>query len=103
MSLVQLLDEVLLLLGHRIAEKRIWLETRFQTDPATVTRDENRLTQVFLNLLMNSLEVVLDEGRIAVEIAKAHCGTHTDESTPGEWTSFDVHLPRTTVTGKSEG
>lgn len=152
-SLVELLDEVLLLLGHRIAEKQIKLETRFQTDPATVSGDENRLKQVFINLLMNSLEAVLDEGRIAVEISKAgrffrvrvsdnghgipldieesvfqpffttkltktntglglsicdhiikaHSGTLTYESTPGEWTSFDVLLPRTTITGKSEG
>ena len=144
-SLVELLDEVLLLLGHRVAEKRIKLEKRFQTDPALTTGDENRLKQVFINLLMNSLEAVLDEGRIAVEISKAgrflrvrvsdnghgipldlkesvfqpffttkltktntglglsicdhiikaHGGTLSYESTPGEWTSFDVLLPRT--------
>ncbi len=144
-SLVELLDEVLLLLGHRLAEKRIKLEKRFQTDPALTAGDENRLKQVFINLLMNSLEAVLDEGRIAVEISKAgrflrvrvsdnghgipqdleesvfqpffttkltktntglglsicdhiikaHGGTISYESTPGEWTSFDVLLPRT--------
>ncbi|MCK5251245.1 MAG: GHKL domain-containing protein, partial [Spirochaetaceae bacterium] len=144
-SLVELLDEVLLLLGHRFAEKRIKLEKRFQTDPALTKGDENRLKQVFINLLMNSLEAVLDEGRIAVDISKAgeflrvrvsdnghgipldleesvfqpffttkltktntglglsicdhiikaHGGTLSYESTPGEWTSFDVLLPRT--------
>jgi two-component system sensor histidine kinase AtoS len=144
-SLVELLDEVLLLLGHRFAEKRIKLEKRFQTDPARITGDENRLKQVFINLLMNSLEAVLDEGSIAVEITKAgrflrvrvsdnghgipldiegsvfqpffttkltktntglglsicdhivkaHGGTLSYESTPGEWTSFDILLPRT--------
>ena len=143
-SLVELLDEVLLLLGHRIAEKKIKLEKRYQTDPATITGDENKLKQVFINLLMNSLEAVLDEGRIAVEITKAgrflrvrvsdnghgittdvgesvfrpffttkltktntglglsicdhivkgHGGSLSFESTPGEWTSFDVLLPR---------
>jgi len=143
-SLVELLDEVLLLLGHRIAEKKIKLEKRYRLDPATISGDENRLKQVFINLLMNSLEAVLDEGRIAVEIAgagrflrvrvsdnghgipvdlqdsvfrpffttkltkkntglglsicdhivKAHGGSLSYDSVPGEWTNFDVLLPR---------
>lgn len=143
-SLVELLDEVLLLLGHRIAEKKIKLEKRYRTDPAMILGDENKLKQVFINLLMNSQEAVLDEGRIAVEISqagkyyrvrvsdnghgipdehkdsvfrpffttkltktntglglsicdhiiKAHGGTLSHESRAGEWTSFDVLLPR---------
>ena len=143
-SLVELLDEVLLLLGHRIAEKKIKLEKRYSTDPAVISGDENKLKQVFINLLMNSQEAVLDEGRIAVEISqagkyfrvkvsdnghgipdehhdnvfrpffttkltktntglglsicdhiiKAHGGTLSHESRPGDWTSFDVLLPK---------
>lgn len=143
-SLVELLDEILLLLGHRIADKKIRLEKRYRTDPARIVGDENRLKQVFINLIMNSLEAVLDEGRITVEISgagrffrvrvsdnghgipadvqasifqpffttkltktntglglsicshivKAHGGTLSCESRPGDWTSFDVLIPR---------
>ncbi len=70
-NLVELLEEVLLLLGHRFDRKRIKLKKDFQINPAWITGDENRLKQVFINLLMNSLEAVLDEGVIAVEISKS--------------------------------
>jgi two-component system sensor histidine kinase AtoS len=143
-NLVELLDEVLLLLGHRFDGKRIRLEKRYRISPAWITGDENRLKQVFINLLLNSLEAVLEEGIIKVEILKnddaflvkvsdngygiprdledsvfqpffttkltktntglglsicdhiikAHGGVLSFRSTPGEWTSFHVRLPR---------
>ncbi len=142
-NLVELLEEVLLLLGHRFDRKRISLQKHFRINPAWITGDENRLKQVFINLLMNSQEAVLDEGVIAVEILKsgefyqvkvsdngygipgdlkesvfqpffttkltktntglglsicdhiikAHRGTLSCDSIPGEWTSFSVQLP----------
>jgi len=69
-NLVELLEEVLLLLGHRFDEKRVKLEKQFQVKSAWIRGDENRLKQVFINLLINSQEAVLDEGIIVVEIIK---------------------------------
>jgi len=67
-NLRAVLDEVLLLLQHPIAEKRIRVRTSYPAGDVSVTGDENKLTQVFVNLVRNSIEAVLDNGSIAVTL-----------------------------------
>ena len=67
-NIIELMNEVILLLGHRFAEKKILVEKRYYKKPIIISGDENRLKQVFINLLINSQEAVLDEGRIIVKI-----------------------------------
>ncbi|NLA93354.1 MAG: ATP-binding cassette domain-containing protein [Spirochaetales bacterium] len=61
----ELLDEVVLLLEHRFSRKDIYVGKKLAGDPI-VLGDENKLKQLFMNLLVNSIEAVLEEGYIGV-------------------------------------
>ncbi len=61
-DLGQVLEEVLLLLEHRFAEKGILMEKTIPAGPVTVRGDENKLKQLFVNLLANSIEAAPAEG-----------------------------------------
>jgi signal transduction histidine kinase len=67
--LQQVVNEVLMLLGHRFSAKNIRLVKRMQS-AALVSGDENKLKQLFMNLVVNSLEAVLDEGLIEIEVSE---------------------------------
>jgi len=69
-NLSSLLKEVILLLSHVIGEKSINLIQDLSPDSLEIPGDENKLKQLFLNLLMNSMEAVLDGGKIAVLMNK---------------------------------
>lgn len=60
-----LLQEVLLLLEHRFSQKDIYVEKTFEGNPV-VLGDEDKLKQLFMNLIINSIEAVLEEGVIGI-------------------------------------
>ncbi len=66
----ELLDEVLLLLEHRIAEKGISLDRGLPAEPVTILGDESKLKQLFVNLLANSIEAVPDGGTISATVCQ---------------------------------
>jgi signal transduction histidine kinase len=66
-SLKMLLEEVLMLLSHKISQKRIKLVREFYND-SIIHADENKLKQLFMNLIVNSIDAVIDEGSIRVAI-----------------------------------
>ncbi len=66
-SLKILLEDVLMLLSHKTSQKRIEMLTSFEKDPILYT-DENKLKQLFMNLIVNAIDAVLDEGRIRVAV-----------------------------------
>ncbi len=63
-----LLEEVLLLLNHSLSQKNIRLEKKTDDYDAEIVGDENRLTQLFINLINNGIEAMLDEGNLEVMI-----------------------------------
>ena len=64
------LDDVLLLLEHRFAEKGIEVRRRVPPARTLVRGDESKLKQLFLNLLGNAVEAVAPSGgRIEAELA----------------------------------
>jgi two-component system sensor histidine kinase AtoS len=65
--LVRLLEEVLLLLEHKLSEKDIKVTKHLGGDPI-IFADENKLKQLFINLIMNSIEAVLEEGTIGLTL-----------------------------------
>ncbi|KPJ87068.1 MAG: hypothetical protein AMS17_09640 [Spirochaetes bacterium DG_61] len=67
-NLVGVIDDVVLLLGHRIREKSVLLIREVKVNEAWITGDENRLKQLLLNLLVNSIEAVVSGGIIQVEL-----------------------------------
>jgi PAS domain S-box-containing protein len=69
-NLFSILEEVLLLLHHALSKKNIKLEKKILNKNAEIVGDENRLKQLFINLLNNSIEAVLEEGIIQVELKK---------------------------------
>lgn len=67
-DLAELVEEVLVLIGHRLEEKHVELRRELPAERTLVHGDESRLKQVFMNLLTNAVEAVLDHGRIEVAV-----------------------------------
>ncbi len=64
----EILDDVLLLLEHKLKEKKIKVDRRVSGGLSRIFGDENTLRQLFMNLLINSIEAVSGQGKIAVMI-----------------------------------
>jgi signal transduction histidine kinase len=60
------LDNVLFLLSHALDEKRIALQCNLDAHLQKIHADPIQLRQVFLNVLMNSIEALPENGRINV-------------------------------------
>lgn len=73
-NLRSVVEEVLTLLQHKIHEKSVLLVRKLNLEDAVVQGDENKLKQVFMNLFMNSLEAVLQQGSIAVALSLSKNG-----------------------------
>ena len=67
-NLVQILDELLHLLRKRIVDLGISVERHFDQPEAWVYGNKNRLTQVFLNILVNNLQAMDNGGRLDVSL-----------------------------------
>lgn len=67
-SLDDLLEEIILLVSHLLKEKRINLEKNIPTEAVTIRGYENKLKQLFMNLMMNSIEAVLTGGKLSVSL-----------------------------------
>jgi len=67
-NLPELFEEVLLLLSHRFRDKRINLTRNLPTFTLAIPGDENRLKQLLMNLLGNSIEAVLNNGEILTSL-----------------------------------
>ena len=68
-DLVEVIDDAILLLQHNLSTKKIRLEKRVPAEHVEIAGDENRLKQLFLNLLLNSIDAVLDGGLIRIGLA----------------------------------
>ena len=68
-DLGELLEEVIPLLEHRLAEKAAAVIRRLPLGAPPVLGDENTLKQLFVNLLINSIEAVAPGGRVEVELS----------------------------------
>jgi two-component system sensor histidine kinase AtoS len=65
---IEILDDVLLLLEHKFKEKKIKVERRASGGVSRILGDENTLRQLFMNLLINSIEAVAEQGKVAVKV-----------------------------------
>jgi PAS domain S-box-containing protein len=73
-DLAEILREVILLTGHWLLEKRIRLTERIPRQAVWVFGDEKKMKQLFINLLVNSIEAVPEGGSIDVELAAPEGG-----------------------------
>ena len=67
-DLVEVVEEAILLLQHSLSKKNIRLDKELCGGRVEVVGDENRLKQLFLNLLLNSIDAVLDGGTVRVRL-----------------------------------
>jgi len=67
-DIATLMDEVLTLVGHRLNEKKLRVTTNYPARPVVLRGDENRIKQVFINVLVNSIEATLDGGEVNISI-----------------------------------
>jgi two-component system, NtrC family, sensor histidine kinase AtoS len=65
-----IIKETLILMEHKLNEKGISLRANVPDEPAIIIGDENRIRQVFFNLLINSIEAVGPDGRIEIELRR---------------------------------
>jgi two-component system sensor histidine kinase AtoS len=70
-NLVEVVEEAILLLQHNLSKKNIRLDKELCAGRVEIVGDENRLKQLFLNLLLNSIDAVLDGGIVRVRL-RAH-------------------------------
>ena len=68
LSICSILDEIILLLGHKLRDKNIILKKNYKDDSIFVQGYENRLKQLFMNLIVNAIEAVLSGGKINIDI-----------------------------------
>jgi len=69
-ELLTLLEKVIGLLEHKIAEKNIIIDLKADKSLPLVSADADQLQQVFLNLLVNSLQALPYGGRIKISAAR---------------------------------
>ncbi len=71
LPLNDLLDEMLLLMSHKLKEKNIFVDRHYPDTPVVIMGYENKLKQLFMNLMMNSIDAVLTGGKIDVAIEES--------------------------------
>jgi len=62
----QLLDHSVRLLEHQMSGRMITLERDYQAEPDTLRADESQLQQAFMNLLLNAVEAVSNNGELTI-------------------------------------
>lgn len=67
-NLVEVIEEVVLLIHHKMDKKHIHFINNIGCDTALMIGDENGLKQLFLNLLINSVEAVDEGGYIKIDL-----------------------------------
>ncbi|MCF7929071.1 MAG: ATP-binding cassette domain-containing protein [Spirochaetales bacterium] len=67
-DLTAVISEVLTLLHHNLSEKHVRLSHNLPAGPALIHGNENKLKQVIMNLVMNSIDAVLDNGNIDINL-----------------------------------
>ncbi len=90
-DVVRLLDEVVLLVGHRLRDKQITVHRYVPGRPVYIDGVENKLKQLFVNLIANAIEAMLhggvlkltadedrDTGQVAVSISDTGHGIPAD-------------------------
>jgi signal transduction histidine kinase len=68
-EVLPLLEKVIGLLEHKIAEKNVRIELKADKALPSISADADQLQQVFLNLLLNSLQALPYGGRINISAA----------------------------------
>jgi signal transduction histidine kinase len=63
-----LIDESLFFLKHRIKKKNIQIEKRYDVDSTLFHGDEKLIQQLLINLILNAIQAVRQDGRITLGV-----------------------------------
>lgn len=106
----RLLDHSLRLLEHQMNGKMIALKRDYRATPDQIRGDESQLQQAFMNLLLNGVEAIGDNGEltVATEIQtgpdeKPRLNIHIGDTGPGIATENLSHLFQPFFTTKKNG
>ncbi len=80
-NLNQLLDELGLLVRHKLKNQNVIWKTRLQSNLPAITGDATQLEQVFLNLILNAAEAMPGGGTLSITAKTANAG-RSGASTP---------------------
>jgi PAS domain S-box-containing protein len=67
-DLISIVDELLILLRKKFNDQNVKVTTHYQTNQALIIGDRHKLTQMLLNVLLNSLHAMKNGGIISVAI-----------------------------------
>lgn len=68
-NIKELIKDTLAFLKHRFEEEDVAIKTTFPAELPLIQADKNKIKQVFLNLLINSLESMSNNGKIEIRTA----------------------------------
>lgn len=68
LNLVKVLDELLHLLRKTIHDQHITLNREFEFEEALIEANRSRITQVFLNILLNSIQAMEEGGDLSIRL-----------------------------------
>lgn len=90
-EVLPLLEKVIGLLEHKIAEKNVRIELKADKSLPSISADADQLQQVFLNLLLNSLQALPYGGRIKISaaIVSDRTGGVVNDKPPGLCIEFE--------------
>ena len=67
----EVVENAVILLQYSLREKSVSVDLDLSPQPVSVRGDENRLTQVVLNLTANAVDAVLSGGRVSIAVHRA--------------------------------
>lgn len=79
-----LLNRIMLLLGKRVKEQKIYVDRQQIPNTISVWGETNELTQVFLNIIINALDAMPNGGTLSISCQKQDHATHIAVSDTGE-------------------
>ena len=90
-EVLPLLEKVIGLLEHKIAEKNVRIELKADKSLPSISADADQLQQVFLNLLLNSLQALPYGGQIKISaaIVSDRTGGVVNDKPPGLCIEFE--------------
>lgn len=65
----KVVNDVALLLTHQVAEKHIDLTVEVHGEDLSIFGEENKIKQLLINLLINSIDAVLLDGKISIHVS----------------------------------